>query len=56
MLVGHVGRVEPDFIGGWAADTEAPDSVVDVIVYIDGKRASRLACDVFREDLRDLKI
>jgi hypothetical protein len=56
MLVGHVGRVEPHFIGGWAADTEAPDSVVDVIVYIDGKRASRLSCDVFREDLLDLKI
>jgi hypothetical protein len=56
MLVGHVGKIEPDFIGGWAADTEAPDSIVDVIVYIDGIRANRLPCDRFRQDLRDLEI
>ena len=54
MLVGHVGQVKADFIGGWAADTEAPNSVVDVIVYIDGKRANHLSCDHFRQDLLDL--
>jgi Sulfotransferase family len=56
MLVGHVGRIQTDFIGGWAADTEAPDSIVDVIIYVDGKRATRISCDRLREDLRDLQI
>lgn len=55
MLVGHVGRIEPGVIGGWAADTEAPDAVVDVIVYVDGKRVARVACDRFRQDLQDLR-
>ncbi len=54
MLVGHVGQIKAEFIGGWAADTEAPNSVVDVIVYIDGKRATHLSCDHFRQDLLDL--
>jgi hypothetical protein len=56
MLVGHVGRITPEVIGGWAADTEALDAVVDVIIYVDGKRAARVTCDRYREDLRDLGI
>lgn len=56
MLVGHVGRVEPSLIGGWAADTEHPDAIIDVVIYVDGKRLARVACDVFRRDLLDLRI
>ena len=56
MLTGHVGRIEADVIGGWAADTDAPDVVVDVIIYIDGKRAARVSCDRYRPDLHDLQI
>ena len=56
MLAGHVGRIEADVIGGWAADTDAPDVVVDVIIYIDGKRAARVSCDRYRPDLHDLQI
>jgi hypothetical protein len=53
MLVGHIDRIEPYRIGGWAADTDAPDSVEEVIVYVDGRRAARIACDLPRTDLRD---
>jgi len=56
MLVGHVGRITPEVIGGWAADTKALDAAVDVVIYVDGKRAARVTCDRFREDLRDLGI
>jgi hypothetical protein len=56
MLVGHVGRITPELIGGWAADTDAPNAVVDVIIYVDGKRVARVSGDHFRQDLRDLEI
>ena len=55
MLVGHVGRLAADVVGGWAADTENPDAAVDVIIYVDGKRVAQVACDQLREDLRDLQ-
>jgi hypothetical protein len=54
-FVGHIGRIEPDFVGGWAADTAHPDAVVEVVVYVDGTRVAQVACNVFRPDLRDLK-
>jgi hypothetical protein len=55
MLVGHVDRIGPDLVSGWAAETENPDSVEEVIIYVDGKRAARIPCDRLREDLRDLR-
>ena len=54
MLSGYVDRIEPGYIAGWAADTDTPDSVEEVIVYVDGKRATRVPCDRLRQDLRDL--
>jgi hypothetical protein len=56
MLKGHIGRIDPHGVAGWAADTESPDLVVDVLIYVDGKRVAKIACDRFREDLRALKI
>jgi Sulfotransferase family len=52
MLVGHVDRVEPELVAGWAADTDAPDSIEDVIIHVGGRRAVRIACDIPRDDLR----
>jgi hypothetical protein len=56
MLVGYIGKITGDFIGGWAADTEDPDTVINVVIYFDGKRVAQVPCDIFRPDLRDLKI
>jgi hypothetical protein len=56
MLVGYIGTIAADFIGGWAADTEDPDTVINVVIYVDGKRVAQVPCDIFRPDLRDLKI
>jgi hypothetical protein len=56
MLVGYVGRIEADFVGGWAAETDEPDTVVDVIIYLDGKRIAQVPCGDFRQDLLDHKI
>ncbi len=53
MLVGHVDRLELDYIGGWTADTDTPDLVEEVIIYVDGKRAAHVRCDRLRPDLRD---
>lgn len=55
-FVGHVGRIEPDFIGGWAADTANPESIIDVVVYIDGNRVAQVSCGEFRQDLLELKV
>jgi hypothetical protein len=53
MLVGHVDRIGSDFVAGWAAETDSPDTVEEVLVYVNGKRAARIACDRPRPDLRD---
>jgi hypothetical protein len=54
MLVGHLDTVDHAYIGGWAADTDAPESVVHVIIYFDGKRAAQVRADRFRQDLHAL--
>jgi hypothetical protein len=56
MLVGYVGKIEADFVGGWAADTENPDAAIDVVIYVDGRRVAQVSCNDFRQDLLDLKI
>jgi hypothetical protein len=50
-LAGYVGMIESGVVAGWAADTAVPDGVVDILIYVDGKRVARVACDIFREDL-----
>src|SRR4051794_7124156 len=56
MLVGHIDRIEPDCVAGWAADTDTPDSIEDVILYVDGRRVAQITCDLPREDLRQLEV
>jgi hypothetical protein len=52
MLVGYVDRCTPSVISGWAADTDAPESVVSVIIYVDNQRLATLVCDKVRPDLQ----
>ena len=56
MLVGYVDEIDPRGVAGWAADTEIPNSVVEILIYVDGKRLTKVACDRFREDFRVLQI
>jgi hypothetical protein len=56
MLVGYIGTIAADLIEERAADIDDPDAVTDVVVYVDGKRVAREPCDIFRSDLRDMKI
>ena len=53
MLHGYIEEITPDFVHGWAADTEQPDAVLEVAIYIDGRRIAQVACGDFRADLRD---
>ena len=52
MLVGHVDQLTPAVVSGWAADTDAPDSVVSVVVYADDRRVAIVPCDRERPDLQ----
>jgi hypothetical protein len=54
MLVGYIEEIAADFVHGWAADTEHPDAVVDVAIYVDGKRVAQVPCGDLRRDLQDL--
>ena len=51
MLIGRLELVEPNLVAGWAADTEAPNSIVDVIIYMKGARVAQVSCDQLRQDL-----
>jgi hypothetical protein len=56
MLTGYIEQISPMFVHGWAADTEQPDVVVDVAIYLDGRRIADVSCAHLRKDLRDLGI
>lgn len=56
MLVGYVGRIDLHGVTGWAADTEHPNSIIEVLIYVDGVRVAKVACSDFRQDLRTLQI
>jgi O-antigen biosynthesis protein len=54
MFVGNVDVAQRDRIAGWAADTEAPNDIVEVVVVVDGGELCRVRADTLRLDLRDL--
>jgi hypothetical protein len=41
-------------IGGWAADTDLPDTPIDVIVFVDQQEHGRVTANLPRKDLREL--
>ncbi|MDA8248704.1 MAG: sulfotransferase [Rhodospirillales bacterium] len=51
MLVGHVDQLLPNVVSGWAADTDAPEAIVSVLIYVDDHRLAAVACDRERPDL-----
>ena len=53
MLEGYVDQVTPECVSGWAADDEDPDRTVDVLIFVNGANVARVACDRFREDLKE---
>src|SRR5690349_6862505 len=56
MLTGYIEQIAPEFVHGWAADTEQPDIVIDVAIYLDGRRIAEVSCSSLRKDLRELGI
>jgi hypothetical protein len=54
MLVGYVDIAQRDKISGWAAHSDDPDAVVDLIVLANGREAGRVRADRFRRDLKRL--
>lgn len=51
---GHVDEITREKISGWAADSTAPDGIIDVIILLNGSQIARLTCDQVRDDLADL--
>jgi hypothetical protein len=54
MLTGYIDKISSDTVHGWAADTDEPDAVIEVAIYVDGRRVAQVACSELRKDLRDL--
>jgi hypothetical protein len=54
-LIGHVDRIEPGRLAGWAADADDPARVVEITILLDGREHARIRADHFRSDLRALK-
>jgi hypothetical protein len=52
MFQGHADEVSKTHATGWAADTDRPDQFIDVVIYVDGQRHARIACDELRQDLK----
>lgn len=52
MLRGHVDGVTHSHVWGWAADTSAPDSTVQVSIFVDGRKVAQTECNTLREDLK----
>src|ERR1700683_1199359 len=52
MLRGHVDGVTHTHVWGWAADTSAPDSTVQVSIFVDGRKVVQTECNTYREDLK----
>jgi hypothetical protein len=52
MLHGHLDKVSHQLLQGWAADDAKPDEVVDVSVFVDGRKIAQVACDRLRADLQ----
>ena len=51
MLRGHVDLVTRDLVAGWAADDERPGEIVQVSIFVNGRKTGQAACDLNRPDL-----
>ena len=54
MFKGHVDTVTRTGVSGWAADSNNPSCVVDVSIFLDGRKIQQIACGLPRPDLRQL--
>lgn len=51
MLRGQVDTATRQIITGWAADDESPDEIMEVAVFVDGRKLAQFACNAPRPDL-----
>src|SRR6476659_5892041 len=56
MYRGHIDAVTRSEVSGWAASDERPDEVVEVSVFIDGRKIAQIQCDSPRPDLYQLGV
>lgn len=54
MQMGYVDIAQRDRIVGWAADPDAPDEALELVVLVNGHEAGRAKADRFRPDLKRL--
>jgi hypothetical protein len=53
MLEGHLDEVSYSHVAGWAANTSNANGIVQVSVFIDGKKIVQTECNQYREDLKE---
>jgi hypothetical protein len=53
MLRGSLDGVSHDRVSGWAADTTVPDDVVEISIFVNGRKAAQIKCDQYRADLKE---
>jgi hypothetical protein len=56
MLRGHLDALDHESISGWAADDASPEAIVEILIYVNGRKAARVACAAPRSDLRQMGI
>ncbi len=54
MQMGYVDIAQRDKITGWAADSNAPDEVLELAIVVNGREAGRVKADRLRIDLQRL--
>lgn len=55
VLKGHIDIITDRHVSGWAADEDAPDSVVDVSIFVDDIKVAQVSCDRPRLDLKEAR-
>jgi hypothetical protein len=53
MLLGHLDEVSYSHVAGWAANSLDPDGIVQVSIFVDGRRVVQTECNQFRSDLKE---
>lgn len=56
MERGHVDRITRQSITGWAANSDQPEAVVEVSVFVQGRKVGQIPCDLSRSDLRNVRV
>jgi hypothetical protein len=54
MFKGHVDSVTRAAVTGWAADSDDPNSAVEISIFLDGRKISQVECGLSRPDLQQL--